>query len=160
MNGPAAVRSAVVDRERVDQLFALLARYVRLLRELATTPPEEFIGDPRAYGSAERFLQLAIETTLSIGNHLISAEGLEQPRTYAEVFTILGRTGVVQPQLAARLEPMARMRNRLVHVYEDVDARVVLQVIAHELDDFDHFAAAVTRHLDALERRDAEDGLQ
>lgn len=30
-----------------------------------------FTGDPRNYGSAERFLQLAIETTLNIGNHII-----------------------------------------------------------------------------------------
>ncbi len=52
----------MVDRPRLDQLLTLLARYVTILRELALIPPIEFAGDPRNYGSAERFLQLAIET--------------------------------------------------------------------------------------------------
>ncbi len=60
--GHETARSAVVDRARVDQLLALLARYVRILRSLSPLPLEEFAADPRNYGSAERFLQLAIET--------------------------------------------------------------------------------------------------
>jgi uncharacterized protein YutE (UPF0331/DUF86 family) len=74
----------VVDRPRLEQLLALLARYVRILRELADTPITEFTADPRNYGSAERFLQLAIETTLSIGYHVIADDGFDQPRSYAE----------------------------------------------------------------------------
>jgi uncharacterized protein YutE (UPF0331/DUF86 family) len=64
----------VVDRPRVDQLLALLGRYVRILRELAAVPLDEYVGDPRNYGSGERFLQLAIETALSIGHHWLRAE--------------------------------------------------------------------------------------
>ena len=71
----------MVDRARLDQLLALLAGYVRILRELATTPVTEFATDPRNYGSAERFLQLAIETTLSIGHHVIADAGLDPPPT-------------------------------------------------------------------------------
>jgi len=99
----------VVDRDRVDQLLALLARYVRILRELAEVDLDQFIADPRNYGSAERFLQLAIECTLSVGHHLASAEGLEQPTTYAEVYDILGRAGILEPAFAAR-----PLRGRLV----------------------------------------------
>jgi uncharacterized protein YutE (UPF0331/DUF86 family) len=59
-----------------------LARYVGILRELREEPLAAFVADPRLYGSAERFLQLAIETTLSVGHHLIAARGLEQAGTY------------------------------------------------------------------------------
>src|SRR5680860_277053 len=147
---PVPERSAVVDRHRVDQLLALLGRYVRILRELAEADLDEFIADPRNYGSAERFLQLAIECTLSIGHHLAAAEGLEQPTTYAEVYDILGRAGILEPDFAARLRPMARMRNRLVHVYEDVTPALVHRVLLEDLGDFDEFARQITVHLDGL----------
>lgn len=50
----------------------MLAHYVRILRDLSEIPLDEYCSDPRNFGSAERFLQLAIETTLSIGHHIIS----------------------------------------------------------------------------------------
>jgi len=141
----------VVDRPRVDQLLALLGRYVRILRELAVVPLDEYVADPRNYGSGERFLQLAIETALSIGHHVIAASGFAQPGSYAEVFRVLGRERVLPADFAASLEPMARMRNRLVHHYEDVDPALVHELLRTRLADFDRFAEAVTRYLDLKE---------
>ncbi len=138
----------MVDRARVDQLLALLGGYVAILRDLAGTPLDDYRADPRNYGSGERFLQLAIETALSVGHHLVAARGLGQPTTYAEVFVLLGRGGILDPDFAASLEPMARMRNRLVHVYQDIDPAFVHQLLATRLDDFDRFAAEVVRYLD------------
>ncbi len=138
----------MVDRPRLDQLLALLARYVRILRELADTPLAEFTADPRNYGSAERFLQLAIETTLSIGHHIIADDGFAQPRSYAEVFAVLGREGVLDPAFAVEIAPMARMRNRLVHHYEDISADRVYEILTTRLGDFDRFAVQVTSHAD------------
>lgn len=140
----------MVDRDRVDQLLALLGRYVRILRDLSHTPIEEFTADPRNYGSAERFLQLAIETVLAVGHHIVAARGFSQPHTYAEVFTVLGRESVLEPGFAARLEPMASMRNRLVGVYEDVDPARVHEMLTEGLDDFDRFAREITEYLDEL----------
>ena len=120
----------MVDRPRLDQLLALLAGYVRILRELATTPVAEFATDPR---NAERFLQLAIETTLSIGHHVIADAGLDQPNTYAEVFAVLGKDGVLDPEFATALQPMARMRNRLVHHYKDIAAERVHEILGSQL---------------------------
>jgi uncharacterized protein YutE (UPF0331/DUF86 family) len=136
----------VVDRPRLDQLLTLLARYVTILRELAMIPQMEFADDPRNYGSAERFLQLSIETVLSIGNHVIADAGLDQPGTYAEIIAVLGRAGVLEPELAAELQPMARMRNRLVHHYQDVSPAAVHEIIGTRLGDFDRFAEQVVAY--------------
>lgn len=146
----------MVDRPRVDQLLALLAGHTRVLRGLAALPLDEFEGDPRNYGSAERFLQLAIETTLRIGNHVIAAEGLSQPDTYADVFRVLGGADVLPLDFAEQLGPMARMRNRLVHVYDDIDPAYVHAVLGQRLGDFDRFATVVTQHLDAREEPDGD----
>lgn len=137
----------MVDRERTDELLAMLARYVRILRQLADIPLDEFRADPRNFGSAERFLQLAIETTLSIGHHIIAASGFDQPTSYADVFRVLGKEEVLDAEFAAALEPMARMRNRLVHHYEDVEPARVHELLRTHLGDFDRFARAVAEHL-------------
>jgi uncharacterized protein YutE (UPF0331/DUF86 family) len=138
----------VVDRPRLDQLLTLLAGDVRILRQLATTPLAEFTEDPRNYGSAERFLQLAIETTLSIGHHVIADAGLSQPSTYAEVFAVLGKEGVLDPEFAGALQPMASMRNRLVHHYEDIAAERIYEIIGSRLNDFDRFAEQIAAYAD------------
>jgi uncharacterized protein YutE (UPF0331/DUF86 family) len=140
----------VVDRPRLDQLLALLAQYVRFLRELAVVPLEDFESDPRNFGSAERFLQLAIETTLSIGHHIIAERGFNQPTTYAAVYAVLGEQGVLDRAFAADLQPMARMRNRLVHHYEDITPARVHDIIGSHLDDFDQYSEQVLRYVDAL----------
>lgn len=129
----------------------MLARYVRILRDLAEIPLDEYRSDPRNFGSAERFLQLAIETTLSIGHHIISASGFDQPASYADVFRVLGKEAVLDAGFAASLEPMARMRNRLVHHYEDVEPARVHELLQTHLDDFDQFAQAIAEHLATLE---------
>ena len=108
----------------------------------------EFIDDPRNYGSAERFLQLAIETVLSIGNHVIADAGFDQPDTYADIIVVLGKRGVLDPELATALRPMARMRNRLVHHYADLAAERVHEIILTRLGDFDRFAEQITTHAD------------
>jgi|GEM_PF-6922890 len=45
---------------------------------------------------------------------------------------------------------MARMRNRLVHVYEDVTPALVHRVLLDELGDFDEFARQIAVHVDGL----------
>lgn len=136
-----------VDRERIDELLAMLARYVRILRQLADIPLDDYRTDPRNFGSAERFLQLAIETALSIGHHIIAASGFDQPASYADVFRVLGKEGVLDAEFATALEPMARMRNRLVHHYDDVEPARVHELLRTRLGDFDRFARAVVEHL-------------
>lgn len=130
----------------------MLARYVRILRDLAGMPLDEYQADPRNFGSAERFLRLAIETTLSVGHHIIASAGFDQPATYAEIVRVLGKEGVLDAEFAAKIEPMARMRNRLVHHYEDIEPARVHELIRTRLSDFDLFAQPIEEYLDKSER--------
>jgi uncharacterized protein YutE (UPF0331/DUF86 family) len=65
------VKPEVIRRrlERFNEYLKILERYQRY--DLPT-----FISDPEHYASAERFLQLAIESTLDIGSHIVAEENL------------------------------------------------------------------------------------
>jgi uncharacterized protein YutE (UPF0331/DUF86 family) len=67
-----------------------------------------------------------------------------------ELAMILGREGVLEPELAADLQPMARMRNRLVRHYQDVSAAQVHEILGTRLGDFDRFAEQLVAYADHL----------
>lgn len=116
------------------------------MRRLADVPLDEYRADPRNFGSAERFLQLAIETTLNIGHHIIAASGFDQPRTYADVFRVLGKEGVLDAEFATALEPMADAEPAGAPLRGRGTARVHELPRTH-LGDFDRFARAIVEHL-------------
>lgn len=61
---------------------------------------------------------------------------------------MLEREGVLDPTFAVEITPMARMRKRLVHHYEDIAPDRVHEILATRLGDFDRFAEQVTAYAD------------
>ncbi len=74
-----------VIRKRVQKLD----EYLEILRAMQKYSVEEFLENPEHYGSAERFLQLAIEATIDIGSHIVSDLGLGQVNWYSDIAAIL-----------------------------------------------------------------------
>lgn len=58
--------------EVVGKRLGKLDEYLAILRRLQQYSYEEFIDNPERYGSAERFLQLAVEALTDLGNHVIA----------------------------------------------------------------------------------------
>jgi len=61
---------------------------------------------------------------------------------------VLRKDSVLDPEFATALQPMARMRKRLVHHYEDIAAERVHEILGSQLDDFDRFAEQITAYAD------------
>ena len=111
--------------ERIKEHLMFLNRYHLLLCDAQKIPYETFMKSLIYQASSERFLQLAIENCLNIGNRLISMVQFKQPinaqETYADIFKAMQEIGVVDAIFAARLIQMAKFRNRLVHMYWEID---------------------------------------
>ncbi|MBM4269355.1 MAG: DUF86 domain-containing protein [Deltaproteobacteria bacterium] len=133
----------MIDRRVVCAKLSQLRERQAHLDRLAAEPREAFLADPIKIGAAERLLQVSIEICLDIGHHLIAAQSLPRPREYRDVFRILGEHGRIPAALAERLEGMAGFRNRLVHLYADVDPARVYEFLQKERSDLMEFAAAV-----------------
>ncbi len=135
-----------------DGVTSRLQRLDGLLRELDAIRAggrDAYMTEPRTRLAAEHALQLAIQSCIDIGAHLISELGLEAPADYRGVFASLRPAGLDE-QLAERLAAAAGMRNILVHGYLDVDDEVVWDALAH-LDDLRSFAATACKIVDAGE---------
>ena len=122
------VRADVL-RKRLQKLD----EYLTILHSLRIYSLDEFLADPKCYGSAERFLQLAIEAINDMGNHIIA--DLRQQHGY------------IAGKVAAHWRKMIGFRNILVHDYLDINRAVVYDVLQHGLDDFEAIKECLTRFL-------------
>ena len=137
--------------ERIKEYLKHLNRYYLLLLESKKLSYDDFKSSPLHQGSTERFLQLAIESCLNIGNRLIALAQLSKPvstpGTYADIFKEMNRLGVVDHDFTQQLINMARFRNRLVHLYWDIDSEAVYTFLQNNLNDFKMFQQKVVEYL-------------
>ncbi len=129
----------MVDPVRIEERLRLLEQYQRILGDVSRKPEDQTAKDPLAIGAVKYYLQVSIEACLDIAHHVISSRRLRPPTDYADSFTVLCEVGILPEDFAARLKEMARFRNRLVHIYGEVDDRMVLRTLRENLEDFTHY---------------------
>jgi uncharacterized protein YutE (UPF0331/DUF86 family) len=134
----------LVDTQSIE---ARLSRLGELLEQL----DQIRAGGEQAYGedfltrlATQHALQLAVQTCIDIGTHLIAENNLEMPSDYRGVFASLTALDL-DSGLGERLGLAAGMRNVLVHDYLEVDDRVVWEALENldDLRDFAGFAASL-----------------
>ena len=146
--------------ERIKEHLKYLNKYYLLLLDAGKIQHDVFIQDDVLQASSERFLQLAIESCLNIGNRLISLYQFEKPvktpETYADIFKELKSLGVVDDEFSDHLMKMARFRNRLVHLYWEIDKEAVYEFVQKDLNDFKRFQKDVVAFLNKNKLPDLE----
>jgi uncharacterized protein YutE (UPF0331/DUF86 family) len=104
-----------------------------LLREIGKNAKDDYVNNPLIHGTGERYLHLAAECALDIGNHIVSDQGLGSPGSYREIFFLLGEASVLTPELTNKMQELAGLRNILVHDYSRIDHAITYDVIQNEL---------------------------
>ncbi len=135
----------MVDKNVVLSRVSKIRESVRRLVALAVLSEKAFRADADACAIAERHLQVAIQSVIDIGNHVVADLDLGTPSDYKEIFVLLAKHRVLSQPLARRLAAMAGMRNVLVHDYMKVDLGLVYHTLRHDLGDFERFIRAVLK---------------
>ena len=135
----------MVSFEKVVRKFQQLDEYLEILSGISNTPRETFLKDKVVIGSAKYYLQVSIECCLDVANHIIASEKLRAPNDYADSFMVLQEKGIVSPEFGNKLRQMAKFRNRLVHLYAEVEDAYVFEYIAEELRDFKEFKSIIIK---------------
>ncbi len=148
--------SGRVSRTVVADKVALIRR---LLDEAGTLPLDDldaFRRDPRMVAAGESYLRRTLEALLDIARHVLAKGFARGPSEYAEVARQLGEVRVVTPAQADRLVRIARYRNRLVHVYDQVTAPELYELLARRQGDIDETVGAIADWMAAHPDRVAE----
>jgi len=135
------------DQEKMVKLVSELRKSIVRLRKLGKLSQDEFLKDPDKIGSSKYHFIVAIESTIDMSNHIISRNGYRIPEDYGDTFTVMGEVGAIEEAFAEELVKMAKFRNRLVHLYWEIDDRQLFEIIQTRLDDFKVFLDSISAFL-------------
>ena len=133
----------MVDLDRVLAKFEMLDRFLGIIKSLSQTEIQKFMTDPILIGSMRYYLQVSIECCLDVAAHAVSSERYRAPKDYADTFTVLEENEILPAKLAQKLRQMAKFRNRLVHLYGEIDDHAVHRIARTDVKDMAHFKAAI-----------------
>lgn len=136
----------MVNKSKLDQKLTLLRGYLRVLEGLGEEPREAFLSNPDKIGNAKYHFVIAIECCIDIANHIISSEGFRFPEDNADTFSVLTEEGILKPEWEDSLRAMARFRNRLVHIYWDIDSERIHEFLQKPLRSIQRYWRAVAEH--------------
>ncbi len=137
----------VADAEIVRDRESRIRRYVADLTEMSAISQAAFLENRERQYAVLHALQLAIEASVDIATHICAADSLGIPSSYAEAFDLIEKAGIVDGSLAEALRRMARFRNRIVHLYGEVDLQRVHHLLNTRLIDFERYLTCVERYL-------------
>ncbi len=116
---------------------------LKSLESLAAYPFDEFEDDFRNVESAKHLLQVAIESMLDICTHIVARLRIGVPNDDRETLALLEDKGLLPSTHVATYQSMNAFRNRVVHLYQDVNMREIYRILQEDLDDFRMFIADV-----------------
>jgi uncharacterized protein YutE (UPF0331/DUF86 family) len=135
------------DQEKMALLVSHLRKSVARLRDLRNITQDRFVDDPDKVASAKYHFIVAIEAAIDMCSHLISRNGFRAPEDYADTFQVMVEQGALEREFSEELKRMAKFRNRLVHLYWEVDDEQVYQILQSRLSDFKIFLDSLARFL-------------
>jgi len=132
---------SLTDREH--SLLRLLNQYLQHLQDAQALDPQTLEPFGVEDAAVQRWLQLAIQCCLDLGDSLLGKLGEPEPPRYRDIFAALVRVGIIDPALAARLEQLADFRNALAHAYADLTPAETWRQVAQGLPAMAEFAKLV-----------------
>lgn len=148
----------MIDKEKIENLLANLDEYLDEIDKLRLLPLDNYLKNKRNVYSGRYLLQIAIETCINLGNHIIARQKLGIPNEYADTFRILKNKSILSEALLKNLILMTKFRNRIVHLYWEVDDKVVHEIMQNNLKDFVEFKSQIKSYLKQLDSENEDDG--
>jgi uncharacterized protein YutE (UPF0331/DUF86 family) len=98
----------ICNKDKITKIMSEIIIALTRLDDLSAKEKKEFLNSPHLISSAKYNLIVAIEGSIDICNHLLSANKLKAPEDYADSFKALAETGVFEESFVQRLIEMAR----------------------------------------------------
>ena len=122
-------------KEDVQNKLDVIPANLEKLEILRAMGYEEFTSDFRNIDSSLHRFQTSIQALVDIGGYIIASLGLRAPGTSGEVIDILVEHGLLHAAQRDRYISMIQFRNRIVHFYNDIDLKILYQILQEEVVD-------------------------
>lgn len=133
--------------EVIRKRLSGLEEYLEHLERLGQHDHVTFNQTPEYYGSAERFLQLAIEAVNDMAGHIIAEMELGTVDQYRDLAAHFHNQGWIEDEMLEKWIKMIGLRNILVHDYLEVDRTMIHQVLQEDLEDLKKLRGVFARFI-------------
>mgnify|MGYP002406428873 FL=1 len=128
-----------IDKNKLRQKLQFMRENIAHLRYFQEMTLEEFSREVINEYAATRMLQIIIEAMLDICAHIIAREGWGLPKSYGELVALASQHDLIPREMKETYQSMVHFRNRVVHLYDNVDKQEIYDIIQNHLDDFQPF---------------------
>ena len=133
----------MVDETLILRKLAELEEYACQIEAFRAITIKEYREDWKSQRIIERTLQMMIETCVDIAGHIISDQKLRIPDSYADTFRVFNENDIMADDLCKTMEKISKFRNVIVHHYDRVDAKIVIDILRNRIDDFSRYRDAI-----------------
>lgn len=127
----------------VETKISNIQKYLKLLSRYKGFSQKEIQENPDLKGAVERYLYLAAQATLDLGETIIAFKEFRRPGTYTDVFYILEEENFIPKSLSEKLVNMTKFRNVIAHDYEKVNFGIVYDALKNRLVDIENLLISV-----------------
>jgi uncharacterized protein YutE (UPF0331/DUF86 family) len=132
----------------VPELLTRLREILDLLGADLAALQSDALPSVRETAALERWLQLAIQISLDLGDRLLAALVVEEPPRYRDIFSALERQNVLAAPLARTMERLTDLRNALVHEYGEFGPATTPAHVRTALPTLREYAVAISAAFD------------
>lgn len=124
-----------------------IERCLRRIDEEYAGSEQNLVGNQTKQDAIVLNLQRACETAIDLAMYVVSQRKLGVPQDSRDAFTLLQTAGLLEADLATRMQRMVGFRNVAVHEYARLNLDVVRTIITRQLGDFRTFSATIVKAL-------------
>ena len=133
----------MINPDTLASVIGNLRGYLEKLEILSRLPEPTFVQDFTNVESTKHLLQVSVECCLDLGHHIIADEGYRTSTSYYDTFVVMHENGILPESFMPTLRQMVSFRNRVVHLYWDVDDATAYRILQENLGDFETFVGHI-----------------
>lgn len=123
----------------VENRISTIKKYLKILERYKNYSIEEIKENIDLRGAIERYLYLAVQSTIDLAETVIAQKGFRKPTTLRENFDILQEENIIPIKLTEDLIKMVGFRNIITHSYEKVNYDIVYDILQNRLENIFEF---------------------
>lgn len=128
----------------IENKKSSILKYLKILQRYKKYSRKEIEDDIDRKGAIERYLYLAIQSTIDLAEAIIAYKDFRKPTTMTEAFYILSEEKLISDNLTKKLIKMVGFRNIVAHDYEKIDYDIVYDVLQNKLKDVEKFLKEIS----------------
>lgn len=138
----------MLNREVIESKLRFLREYVNDLKEYKSISLKDYQTSKKDQRFVERTLHLACECCLDISSHIVSRQGLREPKDNKDLFIVLFENKIISESSHKAMVKIARFRNIIVHDYARIEPEIIIGILKKDIGDFDKFANEIIKYMD------------